>query len=351
MKAAPLVSALKKKGDFASRLIHTGQHFDPNMSAVFFEQLGLPEPDVFLDINRLSPVSQIAQIMQRLEDEFKQHPADLAIVFGDVNSTLAAALTANKLGIRLAHVESGLRSYDRSMPEEHNRIVTDMLADFLFTPSPDANQNLLKEGVDKKRIYLVGNIMVDSLLTFLPQAKNLNTYKELGVEARKYALITLHRPSNVDDPETLKRIFSALKQISLSMPVVFPAHPRTQTQLASNGLQEAIASGQVKIVGPQSYLEFLNLMMNARVVLTDSGGIQEETTVLQVPCLTLRENTERPITLKLGSNQLVGNSESRIMRGFARVMDGKPDKMSIPELWDGKTAKRIVQTLRKKMIS
>lgn len=348
MKAAPLVSALKKNDDFVSRLIHTGQHFDPNMSAVFFEQLGLAEPDVFLDINRLSPVSQIAQIMQRLEDELKQHPADLVIVFGDVNSTLAAALTANKLGIRLAHVEAGLRSYDRSMPEEHNRIVTDMLADFLFTPSPDANQNLLKEGVDKKRIYLVGNIMVDSLLTFLPQAKNLNTYKELGVEARKYALITLHRPSNVDDPETLKRIVSALKQISVSMPVVFPVHPRTHLQLAANGLQEAIASGQVKILEAQSYLEFLNLMMNARVVLTDSGGIQEETTVLQVPCLTLRENTERPITISEGSNRLTGSSEAGILNGFEQAMKSKPAGVKKPKLWDGKTAGRIVRVLRGK---
>jgi UDP-N-acetylglucosamine 2-epimerase (non-hydrolysing) len=313
IKAAPLLTALNEDPNFVSRLIHTGQHFDANMSNVFFNQLGLPEPHVFLDINRVGPVSQVAQIMQRLEEEFKQHPADLVIVFGDVNSTLAASLTANKLGIRLAHVEAGLRSYDRSMPEEHNRIVTDMLADLLFTPSPDANQNLLKEGIDKRRFHLVGNIMVDSLMKFLPLAATLHAHEDLGLEKRRYALVTLHRPSNVDNPEAFKKILSAVERISEQMPVVFPVHPRTQPQLEANGLQDAIARKRVKLLDPQSYLEFLNLMMNAAVVLTDSGGIQEETTVLGVPCLTVRENTERPITISEGTNQLVGTSEAGIL--------------------------------------
>lgn len=346
MKAAPLFSALKADGHFDVRLIHTGQHFDENMSEVFFTQLGLPKPSVYLNVNQVSAVTQIALIMLGLEKEFVKNPTDLVVVFGDVNSTLAGALTANKLGLRLAHVEAGLRSFDPSMPEEHNRIVTDMLSDLLFTPSQEADRNLRLAGVPKERIFRVGNIMVDSLLSLQTQAKKLEAYKDLGLEKQNYSLITLHRPSNVDDSQTLKQILTAIDAISSEMPVIFPVHPRTQAKIGKAGYK--LGAG-VKVLGPQSYLEFINLMMNARMVLTDSGGIQEESTVLGLPCLTLRENTERPITVNQGSNQLVGTSTKGIVRGFQKALRRTRTKRKRPELWDGKTAQRIVRVLRKEM--
>jgi UDP-N-acetylglucosamine 2-epimerase (non-hydrolysing) len=347
MKAAPLLKQLRQEGGFTIRLVHTGQHFDANMSQVFFDQLGLPRPDAYLNVNSGSPNAQVAQVMLALEADFEEHSPDLVMVFGDVNSTLAAALTANKLGKKLAHVEAGLRSFDRVMPEEHNRIATDHLSDFLFTPSTDADENLRREGIPFERIYRVGNIMVDSLLEFKSCAAQLETGKVLGVEQGDYALVTLHRNFNVDDPASLREIVQALIEISETLPVVFPVHPRTRIQLNELDLTRELQSSDLRLVEPQSYLDFLNLLMNARLVLTDSGGIQEESTVLGVACLTLRENTERPITLTEGTNQLVGRTMKRILAGFQAAIASPRVEGHRPELWDGKTAARISAVLHK----
>jgi UDP-N-acetylglucosamine 2-epimerase (non-hydrolysing) len=340
MKAAPLLRALDDKG-FQAKLIHTGQHFDDNMSKVFFEQLGLPQPDRYLGLHAKSANRLIAEIMLALEIEFDSARPDLVIVVGDVNSTLAAALTANKKGIRLAHIEAGLRSFDRTMPEEHNRVIVDSLSDFLFTPSVDADRNLRNEGVASERMFRVGNIMVDSLLAHRRDAASLESYTTYGLQPKGYGLVTLHRPSNVDNPDTLAEILSALAEISEQLPLLFPVHPRTLERV---GDTKKLAE-RIHFVEPVGYLEFLNLMMNARVVLTDSGGVQEETTILKVPCLTLRENTERPATIEQGTNQLVGNSKDGIVRGFKKAMGSDAGKTKPIELWDGKTAERIVAIL------
>lgn len=340
------MEALRADRDVSVRLIHTGQHFDAEMSQVFFEQLGMPEPDAYLDVNQGSPTTQIAAVMSALEKQFLEHPTDLVLVFGDVNSTLAAALVANKMGLPLAHVEAGLRSFDRSMPEEHNRILTDMLADYLFTPSPDADENLLREGINPQRIFRVGNIMVDSLLRFIPLAEGLDAWKELGLEKGGYGLVTLHRPANVDKAEALGEILSALMEIAASLPLVFPVHPRTEAQLLAASWKEKMAASGIILTAPLSYLEFMNLMLNARLVLTDSGGIQEESTVLGVSCLTMRENTERPITINEGTNQLVGIRKAGILQGFERAMQAKAPQARKPHLWDGHTAQRIHEILK-----
>jgi UDP-N-acetylglucosamine 2-epimerase (non-hydrolysing) len=341
VKAAPLLDEMAEDKAFMLRLVHTGQHFDAGMSDVFFEQLSMPEPDVYLNINRKSVPNQVADVM-----EFLAIPPDLVVVFGDVNSTLAAALVANKMNLPLAHVEAGLRSFDRTMPEEHNRMVTDILSDYLFTPSPDADENLRAEGITSERIFRVGNIMVDSLLRFQSKSEGLEAWKTFGLSPKQYALVTLHRPANVDDTASLEEILNALIEIGSETPVLFPAHPRTEAHLRDSGWDEKLRESGVQVVAPQSYLEFLNLMMNAQIVLTDSGGIQEETTVLGVPCLTLRENTERPVTIKEGSNRLVGTKKDGILDGFELVMKDGIGKANSPDLWDGKTAARIHQVLK-----
>jgi UDP-N-acetylglucosamine 2-epimerase (non-hydrolysing) len=343
MKAAPLMDAIIKYGHFEARLIHTGQHFDENMSDVFFDQLGLPKPDQYLDIHQENPAKQIGETIIALDQEFASHKSDLVIVFGDVNSTLAAAISANKNNLRLAHVEAGLRSFDRSMPEEHNRIVTDMLSDYLFTPSRDADENLLREGIASERIFFVGNIMVDSLMRFKKAAEEKKMWESFGVEAGKYVLVTLHRPSNVDHESQLTDMVEAFIQIQKEIPLLFPVHPRTRNQLGTDMLSNLQESG-VKIVEPLGYLEFLSLMMKSRVVLTDSGGIQEETTVLGIPCLTLRANTERPITMKLGTNRLAGKGVEGILKSFHEAINSHA-KATQPESWDGKTASRIEEIL------
>jgi UDP-N-acetylglucosamine 2-epimerase (non-hydrolysing) len=344
MKAAPLIEAVRVKGRLAARLIHTGQHFDANMSQVFFTQLGMPEPDLYLDIHGGSQAEQVGRVILELEKEFSNQPPDIVVVFGDVNSTLAAAVAANKLNLRLAHVEAGLRSFDRSMPEEHNRIVTDMLADLLFTSSVDADENLRNEGVPTERIFRVGNIMVDSLVRFKPAAEALHAWKKFGVEPKNYGLVTLHRPSNVDEEKALGGIVEALLEIQKETPLIFPVHPRSFERLTSGKLLAKLEKSGVRVVDPIGYLEFLSLMTRARFMLTDSGGIQEESTVLGVPCLTARDNTERPITLEMGNNQLVGNKTQGIVHGY-RAMMARVVMPRQPHLWDGITAGRIEAVL------
>jgi UDP-N-acetylglucosamine 2-epimerase (non-hydrolysing) len=348
VKAAPLMEALQKGGRFDLRLIHTGQHFDDNMSKVFFEQLRMPQPDEYLDIHEGGPAEQIGRVMLALESEFRQNPPEIVVVFGDVNSTMAAAVTANKLNLKLAHVEAGLRSFDRSMPEEHNRIVADLLSDFLFTPSRDADENLLKAGIPEDRIYFVGNIMVDSMLRFKPMAEKLQAWETYGLQPGSYGLVTLHRPSNVDKFAELGEIVDALIEIQKEVPLLFPVHPRSRKQLEQNGLLERLEKGKIQILEPLGYLEFLSLMTKAKVVLTDSGGIQEETTVLGVPCLTVRSNTERPITITMGTNQLVGSKKEKIMAGL-REIEKHGGKARLPELWDGKSSLRIEKILTDKL--
>lgn len=344
MKAAPLIEAVRVKGRLKARLIHTGQHFDANMSQVFFTQLSMPEPDLYLDIHGGSQAQQVGRVILGLGKEFLKPPPDMVVVFGDVNSTLAAAVAANKLNLRLAHVEAGLRSFDRSMPEEHNRIVTDMLADILFTPSADADENLRNEGVPTERIFRVGNIMVDSLLRFKPAADALQAWKKFGVEPKKYGLVTLHRSSNVDEEKALAGIVEALVEIQKETQLIFPVHPRSLERLTSGKFLAKLEKSGVRVVEPIGYLEFLSLMTQARFMLTDSGGIQEESTVLGVPCLTARENTERPITLEMGNNQLVGSNTQGIVEGY-RAMMAHVVMPRQPELWDGKTAGRIEAVL------
>ncbi|MCW5875249.1 MAG: UDP-N-acetylglucosamine 2-epimerase (non-hydrolyzing) [Anaerolineales bacterium] len=349
MKAAPLMEAIAAGKRFEARLVHTGQHFDANMSQVFFEQLGLSEPHVYLNIHGGNPAEQVGRVILELEKEFNANRPDMVVVFGDVNATLAAAVTANKMELPLAHVEAGLRSFDRSMPEEHNRIVTDMLADLLFTPSPDGDENLLREGVAPERILRVGNIMVDSLQRFRPAAEALAAWEGLGLAPGAYGLITLHRPSNVDDPEVLRGLVEALVEIQKQIPLFFPVHPRTREQLRSSQLLAALENAGVQVAEPVGYLQFLSLMTRARFVLTDSGGIQEETTMLGIPCLTARANTERPITISQGTNRLVGNQPEGILQGFAEMLAAK-GQLGQPELWDGKTAERIESILADKLL-
>ena len=337
IKVAPVMNALKTRKHVVQTLIHTGQHYDANMSDVFFEQLGIPAPNVNLAVGSGSPAWQTAEIMTRLEPVLLDGKPDVALVYGDVNSTVAAALVGAKLGVRVGHVEAGLRSFDRTMPEEINRLVTDQLADMLFTPSEDGDINLQKEGIPAERIFRVGNVMIDSLVRLLPAAQRQNRNRL----PERYALVTLHRPANVDDGEILKRILQSLLEVSQDLSVIFPAHPRTRKRIADFGLQ----ADQLQILDPLSYLEFLGMQSRATVVITDSGGIQEETTYLGVPCLTLRENTERPVTVSLGTNVLVGRDPEKLCSELSRVLAGNAKKGTIPPLWDGHAGERIAALL------
>jgi len=339
------MNALKTRKHVVQTLIHTGQHYDANMSDVFFEQLCIPAPDVNLAVGTGSHARQTAEIMTRLEPVLLEGKPDIVLVYGDVNSTVASALVCAKLGVRVGHVEAGLRSFDRSMPEEINRLVTDQLADMLFTPSEDGDVNLQKEGIPAERIFLVGNVMIDSLVKLLPaaQRQNRNGLPQRDAEryAERYALVTLHRPANVDDGIILKRILQSLLEVSQDLSVIFPAHPRTRKRIADFGLH----SGQLQIVDPLSYLEFLGMQSRATVVITDSGGVQEETTYLGVPCLTLRENTERPVTVSLGTNVLVGRDPDKLRSELSRVLAGNAKKGTVPPLWDGHAGERIAVLL------
>ncbi|HUG92681.1 MAG TPA: UDP-N-acetylglucosamine 2-epimerase (non-hydrolyzing) [Planctomycetaceae bacterium] len=344
MKIAPLVRAMRH-AEVAWRIIHTGQHYDERMSQTFFDELHIPQPDVNLYVGSGTHVYQISEVMRRLEVEFEQNRPEAVIVVGDVNSTLAAALCASKLSIPVAHVEAGLRSYDRSMPEETNRVVTDALADWLFASEPAAVENLRREGVAAERIHLVGNVMIDTLLSHVDCARALKCPEKLGLEPGRYTVLTLHRPSNVDDPHRLESILRAVRRIGADLPVVFPVHPRTEMRIREFGLEELTAPPECLAIKPQGYLDMLGLVASARLVLTDSGGLQEETTALKIPCLTLRENTERPITVELGSNRLVGWRTEDILAAARQILDGPRHQGTVPPTWDGHASRRIVDVL------
>jgi len=354
MKMAPIAAELAKHPDaFDQLLVHTGQHYDERMSRLFFDQLGLPRPDIDLEIGSGRHGEQTGRIMAAFEKVCLEESPDLVIVVGDVNSTLACAVTAKKLGIQVAHVEAGLRSRDMTMPEEINRICTDAVSDHLFTTDRLAGENLRREGIAEERIHFVGNVMIDTLERHRAAAHGLDLIRELGLEPGRFATLTLHRPSNVDDRDILAGILEALRAIAGDCPIVFPAHPRTRKTIDQFGLSSFFNNGrEVKglwLSEPLGYLEFLHLNMNARMVLTDSGGLQEETTVLGVPCLTLRPNTERPITCSEGTNVVVGNDKDRILAAAKRVLETNTVPGRVPEKWDGKAAERIVRMLRGKL--
>jgi UDP-N-acetylglucosamine 2-epimerase (non-hydrolysing) len=346
MKVAPIVAEMGRRRErFEQKLVHTGQHYDEAMSRSFFEDLGIPRPDINLEVGSASHAAQTARVMLAFEEVVLAESPDWVVVVGDVNSTLAATLVCVKLGIRVAHVEAGLRSRDRRMPEEINRIVTDALADLLLTPSRDADANLLAEGIDPSRIVFVGNVMIDTLLAERHRAEASDIRQRIGVDRQAYAVVTLHRPSNVDDRDTLTGLLFALGEIATHVPVVFPVHPRTRGRIRDFGLD--VPAGLL-LVEPLGYLDFLKLYSESSLVLTDSGGIQEETTALGVPCLTIRDNTERPITVSEGTNQVVGTDPQRIVAAAVEVLEGsRTFEGRLPEYWDGRTAQRIVDALER----
>jgi len=377
MKAGPIWRELRKHKRFQTLIVHTGQHYDKGMSDVFFRDLGLPKPDVYLGVGSASHAVQTARIMEKFEPVCLKERPDLVMVVGDVNSTIACALTAVKLGIKVAHVEAGLRSFDRTMPEEVNRLLTDQISDYLFTTCLDGNKNLIREGIPRNKIFFVGNTMIDTLMRMKGQnerKRGSGEAEKLGYKHKRirkpYALVTLHRPSNVDNKLIFRGIWKALEAIAKKIPVIFPVHPRTRKMLKANGItltppsplereRIKVRDDGIILIPPLGYLEFMSLMANAALVLTDSGGIQEETTILGIPCLTIRNNTERPITITQGTNRLVGTDPKRIVkealkfltppspleRERIKVRDGSKRR---PELWDGKAAARIVNVLNSK---
>ena len=364
MKIAPLIKEIGRYNEALNKdssavipiLVHTGQHYDERMSKVFFEDLGLPKPDIDLGIGSASHAVQAGKIMISFEKVCLEEKPDLVIVVGDVNSTMACALVAVKLGIKVAHVEAGLRSFDRSMPEEINRIVTDSISDYLFTTCKDANENLKREGVSENKIFFVGNLMVDTLLSHKDKADKSPILEILdlviGTGVKDYALLTLHRPSNVDIQGTFQGIIESIHELSKNIPVVFPAHLRTQKQIKAFGIEKYFHDSSLShnskgilLIDPLGYLDFLKLMENARLVLSDSGGIQEETTILGIPCLTIRENTERPVTIREGTNNLIGTNPNKIMSHAMDILRTKKRAGSRPDLWDGKAAQRIIRLI------
>jgi UDP-N-acetylglucosamine 2-epimerase (non-hydrolysing) len=346
VKIAPLLSEMRKHPPIQSLLVHTGQHYDEKLSDVFFRQMGIPQPDINLEVGSGSHAWQTAEILKKIELVLLEYKPDLLLVVGDVNSTIATALAAAKLGIKIVHVEAGLRSFDRAMPEEINRILTDALADYLFVTEEDAVENLLREGRPREKIFLVGNVMIDALRQFLPIAQHSAIGQELnlvdGSGFRPFAVLTLHRPSNVDSPQTLQALLGVIEKVADELPVIFPVHPRTLQRLQQMGVHE---HPQLRLIPPVGYLDFLCLLSRSRLVLTDSGGIQEETTALGVPCLTLRENTERPITVTEGTNQIVGQDPEKILAAAREILAGKTKAGRIPKFWDGRAAERIVDIL------
>ncbi len=352
MKVLPLVREFKKIQKFKHLLIHTGQHYDELLSDAFFKDLELPEPDFFLGVGSGSHAEQTAKVMVECEKVLLSEKPKAVIVVGDVNSTMAVAIVASKLEIPVAHVEAGLRSFDRSMPEEINRLVTDTLSSFLFTTSQDANENLVREGIPDDKISFVGNVMIDTLLLFRDRAEKSTIFSTLDLESQNYGLITLHRPSNVDRREPLSGILRAFDRLQREIPLVFAVHPRTRKMMRQFGLEEQIGGMKNLILtDPLGYLDFLKLTCHARLILTDSGGLQEESTFLRIPCLTLRENTERPITITQGTNRLVGNDPEKIIAESLDILrnGSKDESSSVPDLWDGKAAERIAGILSLKL--
>ena len=349
IKIAPIARALgREPGVFSSMLVHTGQHYDAEMSDVFFDELGIPRPDFNLKVGSGTHARQTAAVMTGFEDVLLKTKPDLILVVGDVNSTLACAITAAKLHVPVAHVEAGLRSFDRSMPEEVNRVLTDQISDWLFVTEPSAEVNLAREGVDPARVHFVGNVMIDTLLACREHARRLGIPATLGLGNTPYAVLTLHRPHNVDQREVFEQIMLGVEHISRDLPIVFPMHPRTrQTLLGSQAAAALLDSGRLRLVEPFGYLEFLSLVERSQAVLTDSGGVQEETTVLGVPCLTLRLNTERPATVSEGTNRIVGTSADRIIEAWEGIKAAPPPAGRRPKLWDGRAAERIVEILRR----
>ena len=350
MKMAPIIEAMNQHPQALQHLlVHTGQHYDEKMSKAFFDDLGMPKPDINLEVGSGSHAEQTARVMVEFEKVCLRERPDLVIVVGDVNSTMACTITAKKLGIKVAHVEAGLRSRDMSMPEEINRLCTDVLCDYLFTTDHFANENLSAEGVAADKVFFVGNVMIDTLLKHRNIASGLNVCNELGLAPKGYATLTMHRPGNVDDKVVLTGILEALAEIAQQIPIVFPIHPRTRKMAEQFGLTHFFNTGDkaegIWITEPLGYLEFLHLNMNARMVLTDSGGLQEETTVLEVPCITMRPNTERPITCEVGSNVIVGSSKEKILDQAKKILNGEIRHGGVPEKWDGHAAERIVEIL------
>ena len=352
VKIAPLLREMRKHPEIHPLLVHTGQHYDERLSEVFFRQMGIGEPDINLEVGSGSHAWQTAEILKRIEPVLLQHQPDLVLVVGDVNSTIAASLAAVKLGISVAHVESGLRSFDRTMPEEINRVLTDALADYLFVTEEDAVDNLIREGRSRECIYLVGNVMIDALRYFLPLAQKSRLGEELGLEKdngfHPFAVLTLHRPSNVDSSEKLESLLNVIEEVAERLQVVFPVHPRTQKIIERLGGR---GDSRLKLIPPVGYLDFLFLLSRSKLVLTDSGGIQEETTALGVPCLTLRENTERPVTVTHGTNEIVGLDSAKIRNGVDTVLAGKWKAGRLPQFWDGHAAERIVDILKSRLSS
>ena len=348
MKIAPIVRELGRFPDrFASTLVHTGQHYDAAMSEVFFKELGLPRPDVDLGVGSGSHAQQTAAIMAAFEPVVLEKSPDMVIVVGDVNSTIACALVAAKLGVRVAHVEAGLRSFDRTMPEEVNRVLTDQISDILFITEKSAAENLQREGVPPDRIHFSGNVMIDTLLSHAAEARRRGVAASLDVLPRGYAVLTLHRPSNVDQDSTFEGLMGALAEIGRDLPILFPVHPRTRPALRRSPVAaQMIDAGTLRLLDPLGYLDFLGLVADSAVVLTDSGGVQEETTVLGVPCITLRTSTERPVTITNGTNILAGTDPRRIVEAF-RTARSRSGETARPQYWDGKAAERIVEVLRR----
>jgi UDP-N-acetylglucosamine 2-epimerase (non-hydrolysing) len=351
MKIAPLMEAYAQAGGFSPMLVHTGQHYDEKMSDLFFRELGIPEPDVNLGVGSGSHAKQTAQIMTAFEPVVIEHKPDAVLVVGDVNSTIACGLVAVKLGVPLIHVEAGLRSFDRTMPEEINRVLTDAISDLLFCTEQSGVDNLRREGVAGEKIHLVGNLMIDTLVKNRDKADSSRILDELKLTRNAYAVLTLHRPSNVDDPKVFAGLLDAFEAIQRELPIIFPIHPRTKRNLLESSLGARLERmRQFRLVEPVGYLDFLKLVASARLVLTDSGGVQEETTILKVACLTLRENTERPITAEMGSNRIVGTDPARILAAYRDAPTDGSGRARVPPLWDGSAAKRIVDVLRQRIV-
>ena len=341
IKAAPVYSVfLNYKDKYRVRLVHTGQHYDYKMSDIFFKELQIPVPDFHLEVGSGTHGVQTAKVMIRYEELLMEQPADLVLVIGDVNSSLACAITAAKLNIPVGHIEAGLRSNDREMPEEINRILTDQISNLLFTPSIDADKNLLREGVEEKKIFFTGNVMIDSLLKHLPSVSKSTIIKDLSLLSGDFAVLTLHRPANVVDKKNLSNILQGMEKIAEKIPIVFPVHPRT-----AKSIKGKKAFKHIKFVEPLGYIDFIRLQQDARFVMTDSGGIQEETTVLGIPCLTLRDSTERPVTVVEGTNIVVGADPRNFVASAMKILNGEVKYGSIPEKWDGKAAERIVNSI------